>query len=161
VGDDVVVLHPSATQTDTAPPTWRERWLAPLDPPLAFGVFVAGVVLVGLARWLEPPAAHPDAAVPLWLLAIDTAVWGGLCFAGIGLVRFRRVGLLGAAVAAGALAVESAACIATGHHAFGVWWLGQVACVSAFGGIVHAATRVSARGSGAPGPRAPGSAARR
>jgi hypothetical protein len=124
---------------------WRQRWFAPIDPPLAFMTFLSGVVLIGAARAIEPLPAHPNAGVPLWLLAIDTVVWGGVCVGGIGLVKFRRVGLLGAAVAAAALVVESAACVISGHHRFGVWWLGQIACTSAFAGAVAVAARISAR----------------
>ncbi len=150
MGDNVTVLRPGPGVPDAPHGAiswragWRARWLSPVDPPLAFAIFTAGVVLVGLARFLQPPAVHPDAGVPLWMLAVDTSVWGGLCIGGIGLVRFRRIGLLGAAVAAGGLIVESAACILTGHHTFGVWWLGQIACVSAFAGVVHAGMRISA-----------------
>lgn len=133
------------TPTATTGPTWRQRWLAPIDPPLAFATFLSGVILIGAARALEPLPANPHASVPLWLLAIDTVVWGGVSIGGLGLVKFRRIGLLGAAVAAAALTTESAACVISGHHRFGIWWLGQITCTTAFAGAVAAAFRINAR----------------
>lgn len=134
-----------ASSSDVAPRSWRARWLEPIDPPLAFATFLAGVLLVGAARAIEPPPASRHASTPLWLLAIDTVVWAGVCVGGIGLVKFWRVGLAGAALAAGALTVESAACVASGHHRFGVWWLGQIAATAAFGGVAAAAWRINER----------------
>ena len=124
----------------------RARALTPIDPPLAFVLFLSGVLLIGAARALEPvPTDH--VGIPLWLLAIDTFVWAGVCSAGIGLVKFKTFGLWGATLAGVALLVESAVCVLTGHHAFGLWWVGQMACSAAFLAGSLMATRINARAS--------------
>jgi hypothetical protein len=120
------------------------RWNVEIDPPLAFVVFLSGVLLIGAARALEPAPVHEHAAVPLWLLAVDTFVWAGVAIGGVGLVKFRRYGLGGAALAAGALLVESATCVLTGHHRFGLWWVGQIVCTAMFAAAVAVGFRINA-----------------
>ncbi len=122
----------------------RARALTPIDPPLAFVLFLSGVLLIGAARALEPVAAG-HVRVPLWLLAIDTFVWAGVFSAGVGLVKFKTFGLWGATLAGAALLIESAVCVLTGHHSFGLWWIGQMTCEAAFlaGSVI--ATRINGR----------------
>lgn len=136
---DRVVLEPAPRRP------WRRRAVEPIDPPLAFVVFLSGGLLLAAARAFDPVRDQLDGATPIWLLAVDTAVWAGVCLGGIGLVKFKTFGLWGSALAAGAAGLESALCVITGHHAFGLWWIGQIACIGAFAGLAAAAIRFNSR----------------
>jgi hypothetical protein len=46
-----------------------------------------------------------------------------------GLVMQRRWGLLASLAAAILATAASIACPVTGHHSFGTWWFGQMACM--------------------------------
>lgn len=124
---------------------WRSRAVEPIDPPLAFVVFLLGGLLLAAARALDPVSDRLDGATPLWLLGVDTIVWAGVCLGGVGLVKFKAFGLWASAVAVVAIAVESLLCVMTGHHAFGLWWFGQIACISATGAVVATAFRINSR----------------
>ena len=60
-----------------------------------------------------------------------------------GLVMQRRWGLVASLGAAGFMTALSVACPISGHHAFGVWWYGQMACVLALGAMSVVALRWS------------------
>jgi hypothetical protein len=47
----------------------------------------------------------------------------------------RRWGLAAALAGAVVLAAAVIACPTTGHHAFGSWWVGQMACAAALVGV--------------------------
>jgi len=69
----------------------------------------------------------------------------GILFTMLGGLALRRrwglVASLGGAVLATAAAV---ACPTSGHHQFGLWWYGEMACVLALVGVSVAALRMSA-----------------
>jgi hypothetical protein len=143
--NNVVAFPNRAEREPSTPRPWRRRAAEPIDPPLAFVVFLSGGLLLAAARGFDPVRDQLDGTTPIWLLAVDTMVWAGVCVGGIGLVKFKTFGLWGSALAAGAAGVESALCAITGHHGFGLWWVGQIACLAAFGCVAAAAIRFSAR----------------
>jgi hypothetical protein len=53
-------------------------------------------------------------------------LWVGVAMIG-GLVARRRLGVAASLGASVILATLSVLCPVSGHHAFGVWWLGQMA----------------------------------
>jgi len=102
-----------------------------IDVRVAVGLGVAWFVLPEIAVALEPTAQHPDPAIGVFLGYVMTGVFVALL---IGLAMRRRWGLvtsLGGAMLMTAMAV---ACPTSGHHQFGAWWLGEMACVGALVG---------------------------
>jgi hypothetical protein len=120
----------------------RAWLLGRIDGRLAAAVGIGWYVLFGIGTALEPAPSNPQ-AVPAW---IETAVSAVLLatFAAMipGLLARRRWGVL-AAVAAGVVYVAATiACPTTGHHEFGLWWLGEMACASTLlAGSVYALRR--------------------
>lgn len=99
-----------------------------IDVRVAIGVGVAWFVLPEIATALEPAAQRSDPAIGVFLGYVMSAVFVAML---IGLAMRRRWGLatsLGGAVLMTAMAV---ACPTSGHHQFGLWWFGQMACVLA------------------------------
>src|SRR5689334_19340146 len=107
-------------------------WLQePIDKSLAIGIGVAWLVLVQIAMLLEPATHQPEPWFGVVLQLISTLLLATMI---AGLVMQRRFGLvasLGGAVFATALSI---ACPVSGHHPFGAWWFGQMACVLALVG---------------------------
>lgn len=84
---------------------------------------------------LEPAPADPSAAPAASAVVLSTVLLGLLAFTAAGLVTRRRWALwssLGAGVLLGGMAV---ACPVTGHHGFGLWWIGEMALVAAVLGV--------------------------
>ncbi|HEY7135974.1 MAG TPA: hypothetical protein VIB48_12995 [Acidimicrobiia bacterium] len=120
----------------------RAWLLGRIDGRLAAAVGIGWYVLFGIGQALEPAPTNPN-AVPAW---IETAVSAVLLatFAAMipGLITRRRWGVV-AAVAAGLVYVAATiACPTTGHHEFGLWWLGEMGCASTLlAGSVYALRR--------------------
>jgi hypothetical protein len=113
----------------TAPTKDTRDWLLERIPgQLALIAAVSWYVLFSIAMALEPAADHPD-AIPTWLSAgLEVVLLGLLAVTAAGLLARRRFGLV-AALGAGALFLAMAvACPVSGHHSFGTWWYGQMAC---------------------------------
>lgn len=98
------------------------------DVRVAIGLGVAWFVLPEIAVALEPAARHSDPAIGVFLGYVMNVVFFAML---VGLALRRRWGLatsLGAATLMTAMAV---ACPTSGHHQFGMWWFGEMACVLA------------------------------
>jgi peptidoglycan/LPS O-acetylase OafA/YrhL len=128
---------------DSTRPDTRE-WLGQqISGELALFVGVAWYVLFSIAVALEPDATQPE-AFPAWLsVAIEVALLGLLAVAAVGLVTRRRVGLVAALGAAGLFLAMAVACPVSGHHGFGAWWYGQMACAIGLVAITGTALRRS------------------
>lgn len=105
---------------------------------------IAGAWLIGLPLIVavEPAPADPDAALPLWAVAmslLSLVALGGLV--GAALRRSRTaIGWSGASVVL--LAAGVAACPLSAHHVgVGGWWAAQVAVTAAIGAVTVAAAR--------------------
>ncbi len=117
--------------------TWlRER----IDGRLAAGVGIAWLVLLQVAFALEPTTHQPE---PSYGVVLSLTMWLLLATMVTGLVMQRRWGLLASLGAAGFMTALSVACPVSGHHPFGAWWYGQMACVLALVAISVAALRWS------------------
>jgi hypothetical protein len=127
--------------TDASRTDARE-WLTERIPNrLALVVGASWYVLYLLVYALEPAADHPD-AFPAWLAAaleITSLALIGVMAAG--LIAQRRWGLVGSMGAAVFLVALVVACPVTGHHSFGAWWFGQMACAIGLVAITGAALR--------------------
>lgn len=98
------------------------------------GVMIAATwyVLFMIATGLEPRAAGP---APTWSVVLSIAFFATLAVMAGGLLARRRWGLLASLGAAGIFTAFSVACPITGHHGFGAWWYGQMACSVALIGV--------------------------
>jgi hypothetical protein len=104
-------------------------WLAErVDGKLAGGVAVAWLVLLQIAFALEPAT---NRAEPIYGIVLELTMYALLATMLTGLVMQRRFGLVASLGAAGFMTALSVACPISGHHAFGTWWYGQMACVLA------------------------------
>jgi len=103
-----------------------------IDGRLAAGVAIAWFVLLQVALALEPMTHKPE---PSYGIALELVMWLLLATMIAGLVMQRRWGLVSSLGAAGFLTALSVACPVSGHHPFGAWWFGQMACVLALDAI--------------------------
>jgi hypothetical protein len=135
---------PVAFREATAPPSAAPRfradtrsWLQDqVDGRLGVAVGVAWIVLLQIAFALEPRTNHH---VPVIGLLLEITMYALLATMVTGLVMQRRFGLVASLGAAVLATAASIACPVTGHHSFGAWWFGQMACVLALVGISVAA----------------------
>ena len=107
---------PPLTTTSPGPDTTSRR-----STPLA----IAWLILVPLAVALQPAAAVAEAG---WLdYVVSYALLASIVMAVTGLVRGTSWSGGATLGAAGIFLASTFACPATGHHAFGLWWFGQLA----------------------------------
>lgn len=110
---------------------------------LALIVGLSWYVLFSIAVAIEPAADHPD-AIPSWLAnTIDFTLLGVLAVTAAGLITRRRFGLVAALGAAALFVGMVIACPVSGHHTFGTWWYGQMACAFGLVAITASALRRS------------------
>ena len=122
-------------QVETAPRTPLDprldtrAWLGErIDGRLAGGVAIAWLVLLQIAFALEPATNQTE---PIYGVVLELTMYALLATMLTGLVMQRRFGLVASLGAAGFMTALSVACPVSGHHAFGSWWYGQMACVLA------------------------------
>lgn len=129
---------------ETAPRPDTRAWLAErISADLALFVGAAWYVLFLVAIALEPEAAQPD-VIPVWLSAtLEVTLLGLLGVMAAGLTLRRRWGLVASMGAATLFVAMSVACPVSGHHGFGAWWYGQMACAIGLVAITGSALRRS------------------
>jgi hypothetical protein len=110
---------------------------------LAAGIGIAWFVAYQVAASLEPV---PDQPEPWYGVALGVAFLALIAGTATGLVMQRRWGLVVSVGAAAFFTALSVACPVSGHHAFGAWWYGQMACALGMLGGSVAALRWSSRG---------------
>ncbi len=109
------------------------RWLHErIDPKVAIGVGVSWFVLYTIGAELEPA---PNRSEPLIGVALGVTLIGLFVAALVGLGMRRRWGAGLSLVAACTLTFMSVMCPVSGHHTFGAWWYGQMACALGLVGI--------------------------
>jgi hypothetical protein len=119
--------------TDTH--TWlMER----IDGRVGAAVVITWWVLTAIRGALEPRAQFE---LPFISLLLELAMYSLLVTMAAGLVMQRRWGLLAAVGVALLLTAASIACPLTGHHHFGTWWIGQMACALTLVGVTVFALR--------------------
>ena len=123
-----------------------ERDARPLDERLAEPIPVQwGIVaLVGanVAAWmLEPVPANPNLPEP-WFVTLPSVVAMVAMLGALGgLLARRRWGMALSLLAASIAVVMVVACPLSGHHTFGLWWVGEISCLAAWAGISLAGLR--------------------
>jgi peptidoglycan/LPS O-acetylase OafA/YrhL len=119
------VEHPWASPS----PRYDRAWLQDrIDGRIALVVGVAWFVLFQVAMMLEPRTSH---SVPVIGVLLEVVMWTLLATTIAGLVAQRRWGIAASLATAVFATAGSIACPTTGHHPFGAWWFGQMACVLA------------------------------
>ena len=102
------------------------EWLQErIDGRIAAAIGIAWLVAYELAGALEPVTHKPE---PWYGVLLGVAFMGLLAGTATGLVMQRRWGLVVSVAAAGFFTALSVACPLSGHHPFGAWWFGQMAC---------------------------------
>jgi hypothetical protein len=118
---------PHAPHAPHDPRTETRDWLNERIPGAVAGaVGVAWFVLMQLAFALEPATSHP---VPVVGVVLEVSMYLLLAVIVTGLVMQRRWGLAASLAGAVLATAASIACPVTGHHQFGTWWFGQMACM--------------------------------
>jgi len=122
--------RPTIPDVADAPPRVETRaWLREeISHQLALLVGIAWYVLFFVGVALEPEPSQPDAIPVVLSAAIEVALLGLLGVMAAGLITRRRFGLVASLGAALLFVGLSVACPVTGHHGFGAWWYGQMAC---------------------------------
>jgi hypothetical protein len=128
-----------ATRAEVPVPSDTRVWLRErIDGRYGLAVGVAWVVLMQIAFALEPASEHE---VPVIALVLELSMYALLATMIAGLVMQQRFGLVASLGAAVLATAASIACPVTGHHGFGSWWFGQMACVLALVAISAVAVR--------------------
>ena len=120
----------------------REWLQGRIDGRVAAGIGIAWLVAYQLAAALEPVTHQPE---PWYGIVLSVAFMGLLAATVTGLVMQRRWGLVVSLAAAGFFTALSVACPVSGHHPFGAWWFGQMACALGMVGASLAALSWSTR----------------
>jgi hypothetical protein len=92
---------------------------------LAAGIGLAWFLAYQMAASLEPVTHRPE---PWYGVALGVAFLALIAATATGLVMQRRWGLAVSLAAAAFFTAMSVACPVSGHHPFGAWWFGQMAC---------------------------------
>jgi hypothetical protein len=133
--DGIAVVEPESPQGALPHRSLRER----IDVRVAIGVGVAWFVLTGIAAALEPAAQGSEPAIGAVLSAgVDVLLLAML----FGLAFRRRWGLVASLGAAAVVTAMAVACPTSGHHQYGLWWYGQMACVLTLVAVSVAALRL-------------------
>ena len=131
--------HRLRTTRTTAP--IRPTLPAPLSTSWALSLGLAWVAFNVIAALLEPAPAR---TLGLWEDVVIYAQLGSLLLVAAGLAR-RRTWAAGASLGASAFFTAGVfACPATGHHTFGLRWIGEFAAVlalTALSGVAWMRTR--------------------
>jgi hypothetical protein len=105
---------------------------------VALAVGVSWFVLTPLAAALEPAT---DRSEPLIGTLLSASMDVLFVVTLVGLAMRRRWGLVASLAGAGFVTAMVVACPTSGHHQFGAWWFGEMACALALIGISVGALR--------------------
>jgi hypothetical protein len=128
------VGHPSTFDW----PNTRDWLMERVDGRVGIAVGVAWLVLTEIAFALEPA---PQKSEPLIGVLLAVAMNILIITMITGMAFRKRWGFAASLAAAGFATVASIACPISGHHQFGNWWYGQMACCFALVAISVAALR--------------------
>jgi hypothetical protein len=110
-----------------------------LAEPITIRWAVLGIVaLIGLnvaAGLLEPVPANPAQPDPWFINVLTTVIALAMLAALGGLLVRRRWGMCLSLFAASVAVVLVVGCPVSGHHHFGLWWVGETACIGAWAAL--------------------------
>jgi hypothetical protein len=104
------------------------------------------VLAIGIA--LEPAAAEPEAATPLIAELGSSVLFAALVATVVAATRRHPVAAVAAVVTGLVTAAFSVTCPVSGHHAFWLWWVGQLGVTMAMLGVSVAALGPRSRTAG-------------
>jgi hypothetical protein len=119
-------------------PSTRAWLLERINVWVAIGVGISWFVLTEIAAALEPATNRPEPLIGTLLIGAMDLVFVVLL---VGLAMRRRWGLVASLAGAVLSTAMVVACPTSGHHQFGNWWYGEMACVMALVAISVAALR--------------------
>jgi hypothetical protein len=120
---------------------WCDRLAEPISRKWALWGIVSLVGANVVAGILEPAPANPQAVDP-WLVSMASLVAVLAMLPAIaGLLVRRRWGMGLSAFSAGIAVVLVAGCPLSGHHHFGLWWVGEFAGMVAWATVSVAGLR--------------------
>ena len=122
-----------------APEPTRAGWRSRIDGSVACALAVTWFVGYFVAGLLEPAPNDPAVMHTWYLQLINGVLLASIGVMIVGLAARRRVGVFASVAATGALLTAVVACPLTGHHTFGAWWFGELACVAAIGAMTGVA----------------------
>jgi hypothetical protein len=104
----------------------REWLQEPVDGRFGAALGIAWIVGFNIAMALEPATNKPE---PWFGVLLQLAGLALIAIMVVGFVMQRRFGVVASVAAAAFMTALSVACPLSGHHPFGAWWFGQMACV--------------------------------
>lgn len=131
---EAVVEAPRHTEAPSTPAWLRER----INVWVALAVGISWFVLTPLAAALEPATDRSEPIIGV-LLGVSMDVLFVVML--VGLAMRRRWGLVASLGGAGLVTAMVVACPTSGHHQFGTWWFGEMACALALIAISVVALR--------------------
>ena len=131
---EVVAEAPRRPDAPSTHAWLRER----INVWVALGVGISWFVLTEIAAALEPATNRPEPLIGTLLIGAMDVVFVVLL---VGLALRRRWGLVASLAGAVLSTAMVVACPTSGHHQFGNWWYGEMACVGALVAISVAALR--------------------
>jgi hypothetical protein len=118
-----------------------ERLAEPISTWWALGGVAAVVGAVQAVMVLEPTPVNPDLPTPWYVTVPNVIVLYGIFVAIAGLLVRQRWGMAVSLLSAGIGLALVIACPVSGHHHFGLWWVGELAAFSAWTGVSLAGLR--------------------
>jgi hypothetical protein len=137
---EVVTRNEAVSEAPRRPDILSTRaWLQErINVWVAIGVGISWFVLTEIAAALEPATNRPEPLIGTLLIGAMDVVFVVLL---VGLAMRRRWGLVASLAGAVLSTAMVVACPTSGHHQFGNWWYGEMACVLALVAISVAALR--------------------
>lgn len=131
--------RPETEVTAEAPRQWEplrpadlssmQSWLRErINVWVALGIGIAWFVLLTIGSELEPATDHSEPLVGVLLGVAMLVVFLTML---VGLAMRQRWGIVASFVGGIVLTAMSIMCPVSGHHSFGAWWYGQMACALA------------------------------
>jgi hypothetical protein len=100
--------------------------------PTSLTLIAAWIGMLVVSAVLEPRTPEP---MPLWGWIVGYMQIGLIIATFAGLARRARFGLAASLLGSLTFTAGVFACPATGHHAFGLWWIGEFAASLALVGV--------------------------
>lgn len=119
----------------------RDRLADPIPTAWALWGAVAMVGAIYAPTILEPAPANANLPTPWFVTLPNMVVVYGVLAALAGLFVRRRWGMAVSLLSAGIALALVVACPLSGHHHFGLWWVGELGCFGAWAGVSLAGLR--------------------
>lgn len=123
---------PTAGPVRTTPATTTDP--GRISRRTSFSLSVAWLATLAVS-WVLEPAPAANEVVPWWAGVAALGFLGAIAATFAGLSRRMRWGVTASLIGSSIFLAGVFACPATGHHAFGLWWIGEFAASVALVGF--------------------------